>query len=836
MSKSQPAADDVVAVPDVLPVLPVKDAVVFPYIILPLSVSDERSIQAVDRSLTDDRIILLVSQRPSSTPGGEELEPEDGGLFSVGTAASIMRMLKLPDGRIRILVQGLNRVRLEHIGQTEPFLQARVSALGERQARRSLKLEALVRSVREGLERAVHLGRSISPEVMVIAANLEEPGRLADLAASNLDLRIEEAQALLENLDPVARLRQVSELLQREIQVLTVQHEISSQARGEMDRNQREYFLRQQLKAIQQELGESDELAEEVASFRKLASEKQLSEEAVEEMERQIRRLERSHPDSAETTIIRTYLDWLTGLPWQTLSEDQLDLAAARQVLDEEHYGLEKIKERILEYLAVRKLRHDPKGPLLCFVGPPGVGKTSLGRSIARTLGRKFIRISLGGVRDEAEIRGHRRTYVGALPGRVLQGVKQAGTSNPVFMLDEIDKIGSDYRGDPSSALLEVLDPEQNFSFRDHYLGVAYDLSRVLFIATANLTQPIQPAFLDRMEVLKLSGYTAEEKLRIARRHLIPKQRQENGLEEDHIGFTDAAIRRLITDYTKEAGLRNLERELAAVCRKVAVRVAEGRERKVMITPHRVETFLGPARHFAEELLQADKIGVATGLAWTAVGGDLMFIEVIALPAAKGQLTLTGQLGDVMKESAQAALSYARAYATRQGIDSEFFSKHDIHVHLPAGSIPKDGPSAGITIATAIISLLVQQPVHRRVAMTGEITLRGDVLPIGGLKEKVLAARSAGIHVIVLPKLNHRDLSEIAEPLKKGLDFRFVEHMNEVLEVALVAPEATKAEPEKGREQNSRKQRGRASQLVAPPGPQTDGADRRRRRGTTRRG
>jgi ATP-dependent Lon protease len=796
MNRSLTDSDESIKIPDVLPVLPLKDAVVFPYIILPLSVGRDKSVLAVDRALAESRVIMLAAQRDGALDN-----PGESDLHEVGTAAVIMRMLKLPDGRIRILVQGLARARVKHISQIDPYLQAKIERIEEPPAGEAgtMEIEALVRSVKESLDRAVTLGKGISPEVMVIAANLEEPGRLADLAASNLDLKLAEAQDLLETAEPVARLRKVSDLLAHEIQVLTMQQEISSQARGEIDRSQREYFLRQQLKAIQQELGEGEELAEEIAGYRQLAEEKKLSKEAREELERQIRRLERSHPESAETQIIRTYLDWLTALPWETLSEDDLDLEHAQQVLDEDHYDLEKIKERILEYLAVRKLKSDTRGPILCFVGPPGVGKTSLGRSIARSLGRRFVRLSLGGVRDEAEIRGHRRTYVGALPGRILQSIRQAGTSNPVFVLDEIDKIGADFRGDPSSALLEVLDPEQNWSFVDHYLGLAYDLSRVLFIATANMLEPVQPAFLDRMEVLRLTGYTEEEKLKIAERHLVPKQMRENGINPEHIIFTPDGIRQVISAYTKEAGLRNLERELAAICRKVAVRVARGESAQVTIGPAQAEELLGPHKHFAEELLERDRVGVATGLAWTAVGGDLLFIEVVAVPG-KGQLMLTGQLGDVMKESAQAALSYARAWAGAHDLSPDYFAKHDIHIHVPAGSIPKDGPSAGITIGTAILSVLTGKPVNRRVAMTGEITLRGDILPIGGLKEKVLAAKLAGIHTVIVPKLNHRDLAEVPETIKKGLGFHFVEHMDEVLELALlpalaVPAPATSARP-----------------------------------------
>jgi len=803
--------EESIKIPDVLPVLPLRDAVVFPYIILPLSISREPSVLAVDRALADNRMILLVAQKDQSQ---EELEEDD--LHTIGTAGVIMRMLKLPDGRIRILVQGLARVRIQHLSQTEPFLQAKVEVLSERADEpgegdeadqdRVLAVEARVRNVKDSLDRVATLGKAISPEVMVIAANLEDPGRLADLAASNLELPLEEAQRILETVGALERLERVGDLLGREVQVLTMQQEISSQARGEMDRTQREYYLRQQLKAIQDELGEGDELAQEIAGYREAAEAKGIEGEAADELERQIRRLERSHPDSAESAIIRTYLDWLTGLPWTVTSEDHLDLDHAQQVLDEDHYDLEKVKERIIEYLAVRKLKEDTRGPILCFVGPPGVGKTSLGRSIARAVGRQFVRISLGGVRDEAEIRGHRRTYVGALPGRIIQGIHQAGTSNPVFMLDEIDKLGADFRGDPSSALLEVLDPEQNATFRDHYLGIEYDLSRVLFIATANLLEPIQPAFRDRMEVLRLSGYTEQEKVVIARGHLIPKQLEANGLTADQVEVTDDGLRTIIASYTKEAGLRNLERELASVFRKVAVTVARGEVAEDAaprtIDDQAVEGMLGAARHFSEELLGRDRVGVATGLAWTAAGGDLMFIEVAAV-SGSGKLRLTGQLGDVMKESGQAALSFARAWSesesgsdaapTKPPVPAErrrFFAEHDIHIHVPAGSIPKDGPSAGITIAAALLSVLTGRPVNRRVAMTGEITLRGDVLPIGGLKEKVLAARGAGVEAVILPRLNERDLAEIPEHLKEGVTFHLVDSVDEVLGLALLSPQA----------------------------------------------
>jgi ATP-dependent Lon protease len=805
---NETAKEEAIKIPDVLPVLPLKDLVIFPFIIVPLSVSREKSINAVDQALAENRVIMLTAQKDFQNE-----DPGEDDLYRVGTVAIIMRMLKLPDGRIRILVQGLSRARIDYFIQTAPFFKAKITRIEETATKeRSLEIEALVRAVKQNLDRAVSLGKNISPEVMVIAANLDDPARLTDLAASNLDLKLEEAQQILETIDPVDRLKRVNELLTREINLLTMQQEISSAAQGEMNKSQREYFLRQQLKAIQSELGEGEELTEEVENYRKKIEEKMIPQEAREEIEKQIKRLERSHPDSAETSIIRTYLDWMTGLPWGVMSQDNLELSRARTILDEDHYDLEKIKERILEYLAVRKLRGAKmKGPILCFVGPPGVGKTSLGRSIARALDRKFVRISLGGVRDEAEIRGHRRTYVGALPGRIVQGINQAGTSNPVFMLDEVDKIGADYRGDPSSALLEVLDPEQNFSFRDHYLGVAYDLSNVMFIVTANILDTIQPAFLDRMEVIRLSGYTDEEKLSIAKQHLIPKQMEENGITETDVIWTDSGIMKITTGYTKEAGLRNLEREIGTICRKIAVEVAEGKEKKsYRITDATIEKFLGPMKHFAEELLERDQVGVATGLAWTSVGGDILFIEAIAV-RGKGKLVLTGQLGEVMKESAQAALTYARAHAEEQGIASDYFENHDVHIHVPAGAIPKDGPSAGITITTAIISMISGRPVKRNVAMTGEVTLRGDVLPIGGVKEKVLAARAAKISTVILPKLNERDLIDVPEPIKRDMQFHFVEHVEEVLKLALLDRSAA--------EQKTTERAGRESKPLPTPEP-----------------
>ncbi|MDX1383667.1 MAG: endopeptidase La [Thermoanaerobaculia bacterium] len=772
------------SLPDVLPVLPLKDTVVYPYSIMPLSITGERSAVAVDYALAEERMLMLVGQKDP-----EVEEPGEDDFHTVGTAALVVRMLKLPDGRVRILAQGLARAAIRYVSQTEPFVQARIERIPEPASESDMEVEALVRIVKDQLDDIAGLGRSVSSEVMVIASNLTEPGRIADLAASNLELKREDAQLLLEIPDGVERLRRVSDLLQREIGLLRMQQQISSEARQELDRSQREYFLRQQMRSIQSELGEGDDLSEEIEAYRKEARERGVSKEAEEEIERQIRRLERTHPDSAEGSVIRTYLDTLTSLPWSQVSTDRLDLDHARAVLDEDHFDLQTVKERILEYLAVRSLKQDARGPILCFIGPPGVGKTSLGRSIARALEREFVRLSLGGVRDEAEIRGHRRTYIGALPGRILQGLQQAGTNNPVFMLDEIDKIGADFRGDPSSALLEVLDPEQNCTFRDHYVGVAYDLSKVMFITTGNLVEPIQPAFLDRMEVIRLSGYTREEKLEIATRHLVPRQVTENGLEDRHVRFTRPGIDEIISSYTREAGVRSLEREIASICRKVAVRVAGGDERRVQVTASRVKKLLGPPRHFSEELLDRDRVGVATGLAWTAAGGDLMLIEALEVPG-KGELLLTGRLGEVMKESAQAALSFARGYAGEHDL-ARALKKRDLHIHAPAGSIPKDGPSAGVTIATAILSLLLGRPVRRSVAMSGEITLRGEILAIGGVKEKVLAARSAGIRAVILPRHNRRDLAEVPKNVRRELDLHFVENMDELLELALV-PESQK--------------------------------------------
>ncbi len=775
-------SEDQIKIPDVLPILPLRDIVIFPFMIVPLFVSRERSIKAVDQALAENRMIMLVAQKDI----GKE-EPGANDIYAVGTAAIIMRMLKLPDGRIRILVQGLSRGRITQVEDTNGFLQARIEALQEPESDTGLEMEALMRNVRGSLEKSVQLGKNVSPEVMAIAANLDDPGRLADLAASNLELKVEDAQSVIESLEISPRLRRVNELLAKEIEVLTVQAEINTQAKGEIDRSQREFYLRQQLKAIQSELGEGNELAEDITQYREKMGKAKIPKPVEEEVERQLKKLERMHPDAAETATLRNWLDIMVALPWSKHSKENLDLKKAEEILDQDHYGLEKVKERIIEALAVRKIKEKAKGNILCLVGPPGVGKTSLGRSIAKAVNRKFVRLSLGGVHDEAEIRGHRRTYVGAMPGRLIQSIQQAGTNNPLIMLDEIDKVSSDFRGDPSSALLEVLDPEQNFSFRDNYLGVPFDLSNVMFMTTANMLDTIQSALRDRMEIIRLSGYTEEEKLQIARRHLLPKQMDENGISSKVLEISDTALREAIVKYTRESGLRQLEREIGKVCRKIARRVAEGNNKKVKLTVKNLAEFLGVPKIEPEEALKHDQVGVATGLAVTATGGDILFIEAIAMKG-KGGLQLTGQLGDVMKESAQAAYSYARSRAKELGIDEEKFSTTDIHIHIPEGAIPKDGPSAGITMATAMVSVLSNRPIRKTIAMTGELTLRGNVLPIGGVKEKVLAAHRAKVEKIILPEQNRKDMEDVPKDVQKVMQFVFVSDVREVFKEALLPP------------------------------------------------
>ena len=767
-------------IPAKLPVLLLRDVVIFPYMIAPLFVGREKSKNAIDQSLSTNRMILLLTQKDM-----EIEDPKREDVFEMGTVALIMRMLKLPDGRVRILAQGLIRARIESFEEDGPYITAKLQVVHEpEKADKTLEAEALIRNVRNGLEKATSLGKNIPPEVLIIATNVDEPGRLADLTASNLELKIEEAQEILEIVDPLQRLKKVHELLTRELELLDVQSKISTEAKGEMDKLQKQYYLRQQIKAIQKELGEGTDIQEEIKGYQDRLKKLRVAEEVREELEKQIIRLAQMHPESAETAVVRNYLDWMFSLPWNKITIDNLDLVKAKKILDEDHYGLDKVKERILEYLGVRKLSKKIKGPILCFVGPPGVGKTSLGKSIARALGRNFIRISLGGVRDEAEVRGHRRTYVGAMPGRIVQGIRRAGSNNPVFMMDEVDKIGADFRGDPSSALLEVLDPEQNNSFRDHYLGVPYDLSKVMFITTANLLDPVQPAFRDRMEVLELPGYTEEEKLQIAVKYLIPKQITENALDGKFIDFSEGSVKKIISLYTREAGVRNLEREIASICRKVARKVAEGRKSQTRITSQNIESFLGPAKIFKDQLLHKNQVGVTTGVAWTEAGGEILFVEATKMQG-KGNLSLTGSLGEVMKESAQAALSYTRAHAKELGIDYRLFQQNDFHIHIPEGAIPKDGPSAGVTIATSFISLCTDTKVRWDMAMTGEITLRGNVLPVGGIKEKVLAAQRMGVKRMILPLHNKKDLFDIPKKVIKNMEFIYVEDVKDVLKNAL---------------------------------------------------
>ncbi len=776
-----------VEIPSNIPLLPVRDIVVFPYMIIPLFVGRDSSIKSVEEALSrSDRLILLASQKDIS-----DEHPSPEGIYKMGTVAMIMRMRKLPDGRIKILTQGLCKANIQEFTQTQPFYEVKIEKVEEKNNSYGSEIEALMRNVREQLEKVISLGRVLSPDILMVLDDITDPGRLADLVASNLGLKVSEAQSILETTDSIERLKKIHEILSREIEVLAIQAKIRSQAKDEMTKSQKEYFLREQIRAIKNELGDTDSKAEEINELREKLLACKMSPEVEQEALKQLGRLERMHPDASEASMLRTYIDWMIETPWSKSTVDNLDLTRAKNILDEDHYNLSKIKERILEYLAVRKLKEKMKGPILCFSGPPGVGKTSLGRSIARALGREFIRISLGGVKDEAEIRGHRRTYVGALPGRIVQGLKQAGSNNPVFVLDEIDKIGSDFRGDPSAALLEVLDPEQNYSFRDHYLNVPFDLSGVLFVATCNVLDTIPSALRDRMEVIQLSGYTMEEKYFISKKYLIPKQINENGIKDNNIEFTDEAVRGIISQYTREAGLRNLERHIAAVCRKTARWVAEGKTERTTIDNELVAKFLGPAPYIKEDEQEKDEVGIATGLAWTAVGGEILYVETTTMKG-KGGLILTGQLGDVMKESGQAAMGLIRSRAKEFGLDENIFEKTDIHVHFPSGGVPKDGPSAGITVATAIFSKLSGIPIRKDVAMTGEITLTGRVLPIGGLKEKALAAMRHGIHTIIIPDKNKKDLEDIPEEYRTTLKFICVKTFDDVLQAVLSA-KGTKA-------------------------------------------
>jgi len=783
-----------IAIPKELPLLAVRDIVVFPNMILPLFVGRESSILAIEAALAQDRLLFLVTQRDPDID-----DPRPGDVYDIGTVCLIMRMLKLPDGRLKILVQGLSKARSIAFPQEKPFMRVVIDLLTEPVLEElSIEAEALMRNAREMTEKILSLKGILSPEMSSILESIEEPGRLANLIASNLHLKIEEAQEILEQEEPMHRLIRINDYLRRELEVSTIQAKIQSEAKEEIDRSQREYFLREQLRAIKKELGDYDERPDEIEEYQQKIAKAKMPKAVEEEAVLQLSRLEQMHPDAAEATMVRTYLDWLVELPWSRHTRDKLELKEAKAVLDADHYDLEKVKDRILEYLSVRKLNKKMKGPILCFVGPPGVGKTSLGKSIARAMGRKFTRISLGGMRDEAEIRGHRRTYIGALPGRIIQGLKNAGVNNPVFMMDEIDKIGQDFRGDPAAALLEVLDPEQNAAFSDHYLNVPFDLSRVMFILTANIVDPIPSALLDRMEIIRLAGYTEEEKLEIAQKYLLPRQLQENGLKPTDLTIAAPTLRELICHYTQEAGLRNLEREIGSLCRKVARRIAEGETGPFTITRANLHRYLGPPRYLPEAEQEKDETGVATGLAWTEFGGEILHVEA-SLMRGKGHLTLTGHLGEVMKESAQAALSYSRARSHIFNLPENFYEKLDIHLHVPAGAIPKDGPSAGVTMATALISALTKIPVRKDVAMTGEITLRGKVLPIGGLKEKALAALRARLKKVIIPEANKKDLIEIPKHIKRRLKFVPVQTMDEVLQVALVRMPASEETPKTSR-------------------------------------
>jgi ATP-dependent Lon protease len=767
-------------IPDTMPLMPVRDVVIFSDMLLPLYIGRERSIRAVEEAVTHDGYLLLVTQKDPTIE-----DPSTDEIFTTGTVSRVLRILKLPDGRVKALVQGLVKARISDYLRKRSMYRVKIemvpdTPLGDI----SLEIEALMRNVKESAEKIMVLRGEMSGDVGAILHAIDDPGKLADLVASNLKLKTEESQELLEIDAPLERLKKINDLLSREVELSTMQAKIQSDVKDEISKNQRDYFLREQVRAIYKELGEQDEKTLEIEEYRGKIKRAKMPKEADAEAVKQLKRLEQMHPDSAESTVVRAFLDWLVEMPWQKSSRDVIDIKKAKVILDRDHYGLNKVKDRILEFLSVRKLNTKTKGPILCFVGPPGVGKTSLGQSIARALKRKFVRISLGGVRDEAEIRGHRRTYVGAMPGRILQGLKQCKTNNPVFMMDEIDKLGFDFRGDPSSALLEALDPEQNFAFSDHYLNLPFDLSRVMFILTANMLDTIPSALLDRMEVIGLSGYTQEEKISIAEDFLIPRQIKENGLKPKTVYFSTGALQQIISEYTSEAGLRNLEREIGSICRKVARKIAEGHKKPFRITKNSLPTYLGVPQYTPEMDQEDSQVGLVTGLAWTQAGGELLFVEA-TLIGGKGELIVTGQLGDVMQESARAAVSFARANLDRFGIKESIFDNVDIHIHVPAGATPKDGPSAGTAMATALISILTNTPVRNDIAMTGEITLRGRVLPIGGLKEKALGALRAGIKTLIIPEKNEKDLVEIPKNIKRKIKFIPVKDMQAVISNAM---------------------------------------------------
>ncbi|MDO7786273.1 endopeptidase La [Desulforamulus aquiferis] len=765
-----------------LPLLPLRGILVFPYMVIHLDVGREKSVQAIEEAMVQDRIIFLATQKEAQTD-----EPTVDDIYQVGTVAEVKQLLKLPGGTIRVLVEGIARAKIRKYEDFEPYFRVEIDQYSE-EFEKTSEIEALMRSLVYQFEQYVKLSKRIPPETVVSVVNLEEPGRLADIIASHLALRIEDKQKVLEAIDIVERLEKLCAIVAKELEIVELERKINIRVRKQMEKTQKEYYLREQMKAIQKELGEKDERVAECEELREKISKAKLPKEVEEKALKEVERLEKMPPMAAEASVVRNYLDWILSLPWSKGTRDRLEIKGAEKILDDDHYGLKTPKERIIEYLAIRKLAKKMKGPILCLVGPPGVGKTSLGRSIARALERKFIRISLGGVRDEAEIRGHRRTYVGAMPGRVIQGMRQAGSKNPVFLLDEIDKMASDFRGDPASALLEVLDPEQNSTFSDHYIEAPFDLSNVMFITTANNMWSIPRPLLDRMEVIQISGYTEEEKLEIAKRHLLPKQIKEHGLSNGMLNVSDNTIRKIVREYTRESGVRNLERNLASLCRKTAKRIVAGEAEKVKISAQNLEQFLGIPRYRYGVAEQNDEIGTVTGMAWTEVGGDTLVIEVTTYKGT-GRMTLTGKLGEVMKESAQAGYSYVRSRAQDLAIPAELFEKWDLHIHIPEGAIPKDGPSAGITMATAMASVLTGCKVRHDVSMTGEITLRGRVLPVGGIKEKVMAAHRAGIKTIILPRDNKKDLEDIPANIKKQLEFKLVEHLDQVLEIAMLPKE-----------------------------------------------
>ncbi|MCP4116164.1 MAG: endopeptidase La [Desulfobacteraceae bacterium] len=767
-------------IPEILPILPIVDTNLFPKMVIPLVLMQDDAIQLIDETMAGSRILGLLLSRRSDVDTRHSIKD----LHRVGTVAMILKMAKMEENKVQLLIQGLSRFKVSEYIQGKAYMQARIDVLESRNITRDKETRALMSNIVEQYENIVSLSPGLPAEIGGMVKSIQEPDILADMVASTINAPILEKQSVLELLDVKKRLKKVTRLVNDQLEILEMGSRIQTQVKEDMDKRQREYYLRQQLKAIKEELGETDDESVEIDDYRTKIAARDLPETAAKEAERELNRLSRMHPASSEYIVASTYLDWMVSLPWSEKSKDRLDIKAAKRVLNQDHYGLEKPKKRILEYLAVRKLKQDSKGPILCFSGPPGTGKTSLGRSIARALDRKFVRIALGGMRDEAEIRGHRRTYVGALPGRIIQEIRRAGTNNPVFMLDEIDKVDSSYHGDPSSALLEVLDPEQNFSFTDHYMDVPFDLSDVIFLTTANVLHTIPAPLRDRMEVLELSGYTEDEKLKIATRYLIPRQRAANGLTPSHIQITPGAVKEIISGYTRESGLRNLEREIGSVCRGVASRVAEGDAGKVKIWKKDLHAYLGPVRNMPENGSTISVPGVVIGLAWTPTGGDILFVEATAMKGSKG-LTLTGQLGDVMKESATTAMSFIRSNAARLKIEEEFFEEHDIHIHVPAGSIPKDGPSAGVTMLTALTSLITGRPVKQRLAMTGEITLRGDVLPVGGIKDKVIAAHRAGIRSLILPKWNEKDMEDIPENVKEKIEFHFTDKMYSVIKSAL---------------------------------------------------